>query len=69
MQNLSKEMLLYIPSSINSLGYIHHSLKIQSNYFGFLVNIRKCQKFSQFLSSHPSSFFYFMNEAWEASTL
>ena len=53
MQNLSKEVLLYIPSSINSLHYIHHFLKTQSNSFGFLANARKCQKFRQiFLLTH-----------------
>ena len=57
MQNLSKEVLLYIPSSINSLLYIHHFLKTQSNSFGFLANVRKCQKFpsKEFLSSYTFS--------------
>ena len=55
MQNLSKKMFLCIPSSLNSLDYIHHSLKMQSKFWVW-GKPKKYQLFRHFFLIQPILF-------------
>lgn len=44
MQNLSKEILYYILSSLSSLDYIHLFLKMQSHNFDLFGKSKKMSK-------------------------